>query len=189
METTSRYARFNLLVRIGWQKDGITHEEHFLASQFNPWRDSFPGSMLAEILETGKADGSRIHVPAGRLVPERDPQNIIPLPWSRIRINDGPAKIHPGRFYPQGMITGLTGVFKGNTTPFRVVESDDDGILADLNHPLAGLDLEVSVVRQDASARSHERGGSCTDWMDLALSGPGMQARPAGPPGFSLPGP
>jgi SAM-dependent methyltransferase len=174
MKTMNNCGRTDLLIRISWHQNGIAHEEHYFAHQFNAWRDAFPGSFLTKVIEAGHTDGT--FIPAGRLAGETDPQKIIALPWSRFHIKGNPAHFHPGRFYPQGMLTGIPGVFKGNISPFRIIRSDDTGVLADLNHPLAGVDLSVSVELLDVHGESRERGGGCTDWMDLILTGPGMQS-------------
>jgi SAM-dependent methyltransferase len=83
----------------------------------------------------------------------------------------------PGRFYPQGLITGLPGVFKGNTTPFRCLEKNARTVVADLNHPLARFPLTITLkhITWDIQTKT-ERGGSCMDWISAALSGPGLQA-------------
>jgi hypothetical protein len=83
----------------------------------------------------------------------------------------------PGRFYPQGLITGLPGVFRGNTIPFRCLEKNARTVVADLNHPLARFTLTVTLkdITWDVQTKA-ERGGSCMDWIPAALSGPGLQA-------------
>jgi len=83
----------------------------------------------------------------------------------------------PGRFYPQGLITGLPGVFKGNTTPFRCLEKNPRTVVADLNHPLARFLLTITLkdITWEVQTKA-ERGGSCMDWIPAALSGPGLQA-------------
>lgn len=71
----------------------------------------------------------------------------------------------PGRFYPQGLITGLPGVFKGNTTPFRCLEKNPRTVVADLNHPLARFPLTITLkdIAWDVQTKA-ERGGSCMEF-------------------------
>jgi methyltransferase family protein len=42
---------------------------------------------------------------------------------------------------------------------------------------MAKIPFRLTIRVDGQSNKTEERGGSCTDWIDLALSGPGMQAR------------
>jgi hypothetical protein len=165
---------------IAWSDPTESHTDHYHINQMNCWRDLAPDSFLGHALEQAQQlqnDTVTCRVDSGQLVRPYDPAKQITLPISRIQ----PAAVFdtlvPGRFYPQGLITGLTGVFKGNTTPFRCLEKNTRTVVADLNHPLARFPLTITLkdITWDIQTKA-ERGGSCMDWIPVALSGPGLQA-------------
>lgn len=82
-----------------------------------------------------------------------------------------------GRFYPKGLLKGVAGIFRANVQPFRCVGLNSGHVTVDFNHPLAGKDLNLSVVIGKVGLKSAEQGGTSIDWMETLTSGPGMQAR------------
>ena len=167
----------DLLITATWHRHGITHTEKYYAHRFNAYRDTIQGSFTHDVWQACKpADGS-VRFEARTLIPDHDPRKVIDITWSRLWPEMVAGRLAVGRFYPQGMLKGVPGVFRGNINPFRVVGVDATGFKADLNHPLAGADLDVAVEITSVSGKATERGGSCMDWMEMALTGPGMQAR------------
>jgi hypothetical protein len=183
----NRYAfsdQVSFCMDITWSDQAESHTDHYHVNQMNCWRDLEPGSFLSHALEQAQQLQNETvirRVAPGELLPPWDPARQITLTRSRFQ----PAAVFdtlvPGRFYPQGLITGLPRVFRGNITPFRCLEKNDRAVVADLNHPLAQFPLTVTLkdITWDVQTKA-ERGGSCMDWVPLALSGPGLQA------GFSL---
>ncbi|WP_300464906.1 class I SAM-dependent methyltransferase [Desulfobacula sp.] len=178
MTSLSTSARIDLSIDITWEKDGITHKEHYFADQFNCWRDIIPGSLFEKLLDSKRQDTISVELCPGELVPEHRSEKVIVLPLTRLNSSSPAGRLTAGRFYPQGLISGAPGIFKGNLNPFRCVALHGDRITADLNHPLAGTPVIVEMTPHgNESLKPEERGGGCTDWFDIALSGPGMQAR------------
>jgi SAM-dependent methyltransferase len=177
MRTLSRSALVDLSLDITWKKDAIRHEERYFIDHLNCWRDIFPGSPLENLLDQDIGQPITLSVAPGQLVPEYRESKILRLPRSRLSANLTENPIVFGRFYPQGMISGHADIFKGNSAPFRCIGEDQQSITADLNHPMAKIPFRLTIRVDGQSNKTEERGGSCTDWIDLALSGPGMQAR------------
>lgn len=175
MKKLSGCALADLSIEITWEKDGITHREIYFADQLNCWRDIMPGSILENILDCAEGETVTIKKSPGELIPEHDPGKVISL--SRRHLSSALLAGEPriGRFYPQGLLSGLPGIFKNNMNPFRCIHVDGDTITADLNHPMAGIPMTVDIKIHGGTGKTEERGGSCTDWVELALSGPGMQ--------------
>ena len=177
MKTLSPCALADLTFDITWEKDGIAHKEHYFADQFNCWRDIVPETLLEHIINSTIQDPISLKANPGELVPKYRPDNVHFLSKSRLDTFFATEGLVRGRFYPQGMLTGFPGIFKANSTPFRCVDIDGDCIRADLNHPMALIPMELILTVHAKSFNSEERGGCCTNWIDIALSGPGMQAR------------
>lgn len=173
----SRCALADLTIDIRWDRHGIIHNDRYFADRFNCWRDIFPGSPFEAIMDFGFHESATVQAGPGELVPDRNPGRVLRLPWSRLDASFPADRLKQGRFYPQGIITGQAGIFNGNRMPFRCIQIDHDGITADLNHPMAGIPMTVTLTVHNRSVESEERGGTCMDWMDLALTGPGMQTR------------
>ena len=164
--------RADLTLDLTWEKDGITHRDIYHCQGFNFWRDLFPGSPLTHIIQNPSPKPTPL-VP-GVDIPVHDPTKIHHLSWENLR-RDAPA-IHPGRFYPQGLLKGLTDIYRENILPFRCLSTNAKGFTADLNPPLAGIPAKLQLSLANP-VTTQERGGSITDWMDLLMDGVGMQAR------------
>ncbi len=165
---------------VTWSDQFYVYTDHYHVNQMNCWRDLERDSFLSSALEKAlhsQSETVTCQVAPGELVPSWDPSKQILLPRSRFHRADVFDTLVPGRFYPQGLITGLPGVFRGNTTPFRCLEKNARTVVADRNHPLARFPLTVTLkdIFWDVQTKA-ERGGSCMDWIPVVLSGPGLQA-------------
>jgi FKBP-type peptidyl-prolyl cis-trans isomerase 2 len=170
----------DMIFHLKWHSEAAVHTDVYQASRINIWRDHLP-PMLAEGL-LGKEAGERLLVPLrdGEAVAAFSARKLFDIEGSRFdrRFNAGEtAEPRQGRFYPQGMLKGIAGVFKANIQPFRCIGLNNGHLTVDLNHPLAGRDLQLSVVIGKVEAKGVERGGTSIDWMETLTSGPGMQTR------------
>ncbi|MFP4213777.1 MAG: class I SAM-dependent methyltransferase, partial [Desulfohalobiaceae bacterium] len=88
-----------------------------------------------------------------------------------------------GRFYPQGFLQNLVGIYPQNTYPFRVLGLDEVELTADLNHPLAQYPLSLELLVHNTAPKDSDVGGRCSVWAEeICDQGPGMQARFQGQP-------
>lgn len=172
-----------LELQLDWTSDGVRHSDVYFAPKVNLWRDILPGP-LADGL-AGKAEGDSVGAEfgAGELVPEYNKSQVITVRDHQFRRDFSRAmRIEPrlGRFYPAGVLDGVSGIFKSTRTPLQCTAIEDNGELRfDLNHPLARYPLGCSVtLRSELKSLGAERGGVCFDWAETAAgNGPGMQAR------------
>lgn len=69
-----------------------------------------------------------------------------------------------------------------STSPCRCLGREGNHLVFDLNHPLAGRDLNLTAAIVALHPQQQkERGGRCEDWLErISSDGPGMQARFAG---------
>jgi len=170
----------DLIFHLKWKSGEAVHTDAYQANRVNIWRDRLP-PMLSETL-MGKEAGERFRVSLedGEAVAAFTPKNLMDIQRTRFRNRSGTdqmAEPRLGRFYPKGLLQGISGIFKANVQPFRCIGLSNGHMTADLNHPLAGKDLELAVVVGKVGHKSDERGGTSVAWMESLTSGPGMQAR------------
>lgn len=163
-----------------WNNQGILHTEVYFADEANLYRDIFPKNIAELLLNKPVGEKKSVIFKPGELIPVRSENNIhrVRPNQCNMRIIPGkPAQPKKGRFYPKGILGGITGVFSENVTPFRVLDADQNRVLADFNHPLADQSLVLTVEILDIKSKRKERGGACMDWAEPLTSGPGIQSR------------
>jgi SAM-dependent methyltransferase len=168
-----------------WQHGGIRHTDALHAPRVNFWRDILPPGLSEQLAREPDRRSFTFDFPAGKALPPRTPSLVHRVGPGQVRRDRFPGiTIEPrcGRFYPRGILRGVPGVFEENVQPFRCAALASDALEADLNHPLAGKALRLRVDVREVRPKFEEHGGSSTDWLELAASGPGMQARVDGRP-------
>jgi hypothetical protein len=163
-----------------WKSSHASHVEHYYARKVNFWRDILPERFRDRLI--GKEEGEQVLLAedARDIAPPYNPDDEFDLPLRRFDTNYNPALAAGprfGRFYPRGILKGLSNIFPGNMEPFRCVELGETHLWADLNHPLAGKPVELTAVIDSVAGKAGDLGGSCADWLEMISSGPGMQAR------------
>ena len=166
---------------VEWKSAEATHRDFFYTENVNFWRDCFSPAVFAKF--QGRETGEHVQLVerSGNLTGRYSQQNIHAVkradfnPYKLINRDIEPRQ---GRFYPQGIIQGLPGVFRVNMNPCRCIKVDNTSLAVDLNHPLSIYPVSVSAVIHDIRQEHAERGGRCEDWLEtVAGNGPGMQAR------------
>lgn len=167
---------------IGFTLDWVSPEARHRECLFLPWLepggDHWPqgsGSVLA-----GKTAGEVCDLPAPKLMPPLDPAAELKLPASAFDRHLRRHRVvepYAGRFYPRAFIAGHGGIEPGDRELFRIGSLDDATLVADLNHPLAGheIDLKARVLAVHEQVR--EDGQAVDVARMLTARGPGMQAR------------
>jgi FKBP-type peptidyl-prolyl cis-trans isomerase 2 len=170
----------DLIFHLKWKSRDATHTDGYQASKVNIWRDFLPPELLNALLE--KELGERLQLPLkdGDGVEAFKNKNLLKIKSSQFDRRFDPNEIvepRLGRFYPRGMLRGVAGIFRANIQPFRCVGLSNGHLTVNLNHPLAGKELTLSVVIGKVGLKRAERGGTRIDWLETLTSGPGMQAR------------
>ena len=160
----------DIYFQLKWSSFYATHTEGYAAQNVNLWRDWFPEPVDRALIGMQAWERSRVEIEAGSLFGN----NSGPVTVDRKRFA---MDAHAGRFYPQGRLQGINGVFPQNVKPFRCVGVNNGHMDVDLSHPLAAHPLTLSMTVGQISSKVSERGGSSVDWLGLLTDGPGMQAR------------
>jgi len=169
-----------MIFHLKWHSDAAIHTDGYQASRVNIWRDYFPPVLLQELMKKETGERLLVRLNDAEAVSAYSAEKLFGIRNSRFDRRFREDKlIEPqvGRFYPKGLLKGVAGIFKANIQPFRCVGLNNGNMTVDLNHPLAGKDLQLSVIIGKVSPKSVERGGTSIDWMETLTSGPGMQAR------------
>lgn len=185
MERINESSRATVAFTLEWTSDRTRHEEYLWADPVNFWRDVLDPSLTRELMGKTVGDRAEVAIAADRSPFPHDPRKrllIRPGQFQGRNSQGAPLRPLPGRFYPQGLLRGVGGVYQVSTSPCRFLGTDGADLAFDLNHPLAGRDL---LLRAEVIAlhpqQQNERGGRCEDWLErIASDGPGMQARSAG---------
>lgn len=182
------YSRAAMALSLTWHSDHVSHIEQLYANPVSFWRDVLDPDLVKGLLGKSLGDQAMVKIPKAR----------FPNPYeARKRVRVRPEQFQggdekssrlvpvPGRFYPQGMLRGVGGVYKESGRPCRFSGWEGDRLLFDLNHPLAGRDLTLHAeIVGIYPPQPKERGGRCEDWLEqVSADGPGMQARLAGQDG------
>lgn len=168
-----------------WETSHSLHAETYFGAKVNFWRDCFPSRLYQDLMQAGPNDRIDWKPEKNEMIDVFTETKVFPVKRSQFGTpGQSRADIVPrtGRFYPKGLLRGVAHVFPGNMQPFRMREVEDERLVADFNHPLAGRSVNVSLKIQDMWRKDREKGGTCYDWLETVADGPGMQARINGAP-------
>ncbi len=178
-----------LELSLRWKSAEAAHTERFLARRVQLGHDLFPWGFKEALL--GRAQGAAVSLDyeAGSAVPPFEPADVLRLERRQFlarTVHGCRVEPKPGRFYPRGMISGVSGVYPQDVSPCRILAVDDERMVVDLNHPLARHDLTLSAVVREVRPAVSDPAGEPRAWMEeLAANGPGLEARAGFPTDFS----
>jgi SAM-dependent methyltransferase len=170
---------------VSWEHNGIRHTDCRHAQRVNFWRDILPAPLCEAMSREPGLRSARLEFEQGQALPARSDAGVHRVPRHAVerRVFAG-REIEPryGRFYPKGILSGIAGVFRENVQPFRCIGLDPERLAADFNHPLSGRRFSLGVDIHEIRPKFEEHGGTTVDWLETALTGPGMQCRADGAP-------
>jgi len=187
MQHIEKYSRATMEFSLTWNSDGATHIEKLYANPVSFWRDVLDPDLVKGLQGRSVGDRASVQIPMDRFPNPYDARKRVSIQPDQFQGADGMSKrLIPvlGRFYPQGLLRGVGGVYKESGRPCRFLGQEGDRLIFDLNHPLAGRDLKLQAEIVRIHPPQKERGGRCEDWLEqVSADGPGMQARIAGQDG------
>ena len=181
MEQIDQYSRAAVEFTLTWNSEKASHTEQLWADPVSFWRDVLDPQLAKGLLGKGVGERATIVIPAARFPSPFDARKRVMLRPEQFLGTDSQGNRltpSPGRFYPQGLLSGVGGVYRASTSPCRCLGREGECLVFDLNHPLAGRDLvlQAEIVAIHPQQKK-ERGGRCEDWLErISADGPGMQA-------------
>ena len=191
MERINQHTRAAVVFTLTWNSDWASHTEQLWADPVSFWRDVLDPQLVGNLMDKSAGDRARVRIPAADFTAAYDERKRIrvrPHQFQGVDSRGLAVRPCPGRYYPQGMLAGVAGVYKASVRPCRCLGQEGGQFVFDLNHPLAGRDLslEAEIVALHPPLKK-ERGGRCEDWLErISSDGPGMQARMPGVDGLLL---
>jgi SAM-dependent methyltransferase/FKBP-type peptidyl-prolyl cis-trans isomerase 2 len=180
MNTINSDSVVDLFFQLKWNSPKAIHTDCFQANNVNMWRDILPPALLEGLKGRSSGESLDLIFASGKAVPGFENRDLVQIKTKQFDTRQfGSLLTEPrvGRFYPKGVLKGITGIFKANMAPFRCVEKNNGHMTVDFNHPLAENDLRVSTIVGKIETKQIERGGTSVDWIETLTDGPGMQAR------------
>lgn len=180
MQTINDESIIDMVLQLKWQSDSATHTETYAANAANMWRDYLPGALHSSLLGKQMGDRFSLEFGPGELLNGSAREHDITLVKTQFdssRLVGCDPEPRLGRFYPCGLLQGVTGVFSQNQEPFRCTRLENGSMQASMTHPLKYTPLTLDVTIGSVQDKAYERGGSSTSWIERLTEGAGMQAR------------
>ena len=179
MQSIDHYSKSAIEFTVHWQEQGVSHQDSTWADPVSFWRDVLHPGLVRDLLGQGVGGQAIVDIPAEDFIQPFDPKKRIIIRPEQFRGHDrfgNDIELRPGRYYPQGQLQGVDGVFRVSAAPCRFLGREGDRLHFDLNHPLAGRDLRLQATIRAIHPPGKERGGRCEDWLEkVTAGGPGMQ--------------
>ena len=170
----------DLFFQLKWDSDQANHTDCLQANNVNMWRDILPVELQQRLIGSSPGESYDLIFNKGNAVPGFNDRRLLKLKTNQFdprHLGTFVTDPHVGRFYPQGTLSDVAGIFKANVVPYRCVDRNNGHMTVDLNHPLAEKKLRVSTIVGKVEDKQYERGGASNDWIEMLTDGPGMQAR------------
>ena len=184
MDTIDTSSKLTVEFSLSWRSAAMSHQERFYAEPVNLWRDVLDPAMVEQLMGKTTGASASVSFSADRLPFAFSEKKLVRVRHNQFQPegqNGKPIVLCEGRFYPQGILRGVDGIFKVSTAPCRYLGQEGEFLIFDLNHPLAGYDFSFAAKVLAVQSQLRERGGRCEDWLEKASSnGPGMQIAPPG---------
>lgn len=169
--------RDHVELQLDWCSSDASHCEQL----FIPRGPVSPGLGGASVFTGSSSPGSdpQCSLDALGLIPDWDPHSVVHLERSGNEPGIGPNGVFTpqrGRFYPRRWFRELADAISPAAHPaVRLMAVSADSLMFNLNHPLAGRQVTLTVSTAESAAEAAEWAGHAALGA-LLVSGPGLQA-------------
>jgi SAM-dependent methyltransferase len=94
-----------------------------------------------------------------------------------LKLNGDLINPRKGRFYPKGILSGISSVFSANMHPFRCLQVEKDLIYSDFNFPPSDKSPKIEIRVDNIIEKTRNSGASCRHILEDIMTGPGMGSR------------
>lgn len=170
----------DLFFQLKWRSHDVAHTDSYSARRVNLWRDILPCRLKDRLIGKHSGDSIQLSMSTSGLGDAEVESNLVEIERRQFAPEpDTSSSLLPrlGRFYPRGVLEDVTGIFRTNRKPFRVLDLTNDRLTIDMAHPLSGKPIDLAVTIGAINAKPHERGSALNHWGEIITDGVGMQAR------------
>lgn len=170
----------DLFFQVNWSSVGVSHTDAFAGYHVNFWRDQLPASLSETLMGKQSGDMVSVAITAQDLlgsIGTHDNFTVSHKQFVGSRINMDTLKPRMGRFYPKGVLSDVSGIFRANMSPFRCVSVKNGELGIAMAHPMAGKIMDIHATVGSIRSTLQERGGTLHNWGEIITEGVGMQAR------------
>ena len=162
MPQIDHYSRAIIEFSLIWNDGEVEHQDSFWADPVSFWRDVLDPELVRGLIGQKVGGQFAVDIVAGRFPRPYSPKKRVQIRPEQFRGTDAygnTISLMPGRYYPQGLLSGVDGAFRVSTAPCRYLGREDEKLVFDLNHPLAGRDLRLQAEIKAIHPQLKERGG------------------------------
>ncbi|WP_082674518.1 methyltransferase domain-containing protein [Thiohalocapsa sp. ML1] len=170
-----------LRFELRWQSDEVRHCDSLCLPNVDLSLAELPQRMKSDLMNQPVGHCATWRFRPGQLIPDHHPARLLLLGTDRFNLRSlgrGPVEPRRGRFYPKSVLKDAQDLFASDRSPWRVTDIQGERFLADLNHPLAGKELQVTGrITRVLDVAERRRGPGVPVRTLLTDDGPGMQGR------------
>lgn len=170
-----------LRFELRWQSDAVRHCDSLCLPAVDLLGADLPRKMKSDLMNQPVGHRATWRFLPGQIIPDHHPGRLLTLRRAQLNVRSlgrGPMEPRLGRFYPKAMLKDVQDLFASDRSPFRVAGLQGESFLADLNHPLAGKELEISGRISRVLDAAERRGEPAVPVRALLMDqGQGMQGR------------
>ncbi len=180
LERTQDQAMAAMSFSLIWKSAHASHRDTLVIPRLELGRDILPAELTPELMYQRVGHSAVFRYGAGELFPLDDDGKHVQLALSLFKQGTRKLRIEPqvGRFYPRRFIAGVSDIQADELLPMRVIGIGEDQLSVDLNHPLAGREVELEArildIWQDETGRDRFIKNVAET---VGFNGPGMQCR------------
>ncbi len=171
----------SVTLSVTWSDSMASHQDRIHVEKFSVWReaDLLPGEIAGDIMgmsagEVRQTTGAGAELAGGWEAHLH--KRALPRQFDCYHQRGLVVEPRLGRFYPQGFFHDVPGIFEDALVPARITDLNEEGMMVDLNHPMAGRPCRVEFRVDQVLPGYDRRGGRCVAPLEDLLQFSGLSA-------------
>ena len=166
--------------KLEWKSTCATHTDTYFIAKINPYSDKLPDEFAEKILALEVGESCSQTFPAKDVLDQGYSNDKVITFESALFDQNFKGQYSPPilyRFYPSAIAPQGLETDASDYTPFRIISTNADKIVADKNHPLAKYYLTLTASKlKEYDFPSDDKGRKKNIGKLISSRGPGMQA-------------